>query len=109
LSRSASELDAIAAWVRKAKPRSGVYYRSVSYKYMDPETVLDGAGTAALSGRFASVGTKAVYLSESDSAASNEVTARKARLGGSSQISTDKYPRLVFRVAFDLRKLCAGG
>ena len=33
-------------------------------------------------GRFASPGTPAVYLSESDAAATNEVTGRKKRLGG---------------------------
>ena len=99
------ELDAIAAWVQKVQPRSGVFYRSVSYQYMDPETVLDGKGAMLYGGRFASVGTVAVYLAESDAVACHEVTARKARLGGAAQISLDKYPRIVFTVEFTLQKV----
>jgi RES domain-containing protein len=45
---------------------------------MKPETVLDGTGAAAHGGRFASPGTAAVYLSESDAVATNEVTGRKS-------------------------------
>ena len=100
-----NELDLIEAWARMAQPLSGVYYRSVEYRYMDPKTVLDGNGAATHGGRFASVGTKAVYLAESDSVASGEVTARKARLGGNAQISLDKYPRIVFSVAVTLKKV----
>jgi hypothetical protein len=47
LSLNPGELRAIEGWVRKARPKSGVYFRSVSYKYIDPEMVLDGAGTEA--------------------------------------------------------------
>ena len=79
LSRREGEL--IAAWTDKAQPLSGVYFRSVSYTFMKPETVLEGAGAAAHGGRFASPGTPAVYLSESDAVATNEVTGRKKRLG----------------------------
>jgi len=71
---------------------------------MDPLDVLSGAGARAYGGRFASVGTRAVYLSVTDSGASKEVTARKARLGGVGQINTDKYPRVVYAVGVDLRK-----
>jgi hypothetical protein len=35
---------------------------------------------------------------------SKEVTARKARLGGAAQISTDKYPRVVYAVAVNLKR-----
>ena len=72
---------------------------------MDPLTVLDGKGAEEHGGRFASVGTRAVYLSESDNVASSEVTARKARLGGSSHVTTGRYPRIVFRVSFDLKRV----
>jgi hypothetical protein len=34
----------IAAWVQKNQPHSDVFYRSVGYQYMDPETVLEGKG-----------------------------------------------------------------
>ena len=44
----------------------------------------------------------AVYLSSTDSGASKEVTARKARLGGTAQINTSKYPRVVYAVAVNL-------
>lgn len=72
---------------------------------MDPDTVFDGKGAAAYGGRFASVGTRAVYLAESDEVASSEVMARKARLSGDAQISIDKYPRIVFTVEFTLGRV----
>jgi RES domain-containing protein len=102
---SRSELDLIATWTHKVQPHSGVYFRSVSYKFMKPETVLDGAGAAAHGGRFASPGTAAIYLSESDAVATSEVTDRKKRLGGSALISVDKYPRVVLAVGFDLTRV----
>ena len=71
---------------------------------MDPRDVLSGAGTRTHGGRFAAVGTRAVYLSATDSGAGKEVTARKARLGGAAQISTDKYPRVVYAVAVSLKR-----
>jgi RES domain-containing protein len=85
LTLSRRERELIAAWTDKAQPLSGVYFRSVSYTFMKPETVLEGAGAAAHGGRFASPGTPAVYLSESDAVATNEVTGRKKRLGGATQ------------------------
>ena len=103
LSRRARAL--IAAWTDKAQPLSGVYFRSVSYTFMKPETVLEGAGAAAHGGCFASPGTPAVYLSESDAVATNEVTGRKKRLGGATLINVDKYTRVVFAVRFDLMRV----
>ena len=47
----------------------------------------------------------AVYLSESDAVATNEVTSRKKRLGGAALINVDKYPRVVFAVRFDLMRV----
>jgi hypothetical protein len=55
-------------------------------------------------GRFAPNGIRAFYFSTTDSGASKEVTARKSRLGGTAQISTGKYPRVVYAVAVDLQK-----
>jgi RES domain-containing protein len=71
---------------------------------MDPLDVLSGAGARARGRRFAPVGTCAVYLSATDSGASKEVTARKSRLGGVGQISTDKYPRVVYAIGVNLKK-----
>jgi hypothetical protein len=34
----------IAAWFQKKQPHSDVFYRSVGYRYMDPETFLEGKG-----------------------------------------------------------------
>lgn len=95
---------AIKHWMDQAVPLEGVYFRSVEYRYMDPKDVLSGAGTRKYGGRFAAVGMRAIYLSATDSGASKEVTARKARLGGAAQISTDKYPRVVYSVAVDLER-----
>ena len=101
---NARQRAAIKRWIGQAVPLKGVYFRSVEYRYMDPADVLSGAGTQAYGGRFAAVGTRAVYLSVTDSGASKEVTARKARLGGAAQISTDKYPRVVYAVALSLKR-----
>jgi RES domain-containing protein len=105
LSFHRAELEAIEAWTATAKPLGAVYYRSVEYRFMDPKEVLSGRGAALYGGRFASVGTPAVFLAESDSAASEEVLARKRRLGGSAQITLDKYPRIVFGVAVSLDRV----
>jgi RES domain-containing protein len=104
LTFNARQRAAIKRWIGQAVPLKGVYFRSVEYRYMDPADVLSGAGTQAYGGRFAAVGARAVYLSVTDSGASKEVTARKARLGGRTQISTDKYPRVVYAVAVMLKK-----
>jgi len=104
LSFNAKQHAAIKRWIDEAVPLKGVYFRSVEYRYMDPADVLSGAGTRAHGGRFAAVGTRAVYLSATDSGASKEVMARKARLGGAVQISTDKYPRVVYAVDVNLKR-----
>lgn len=101
---NAKQQRAIKRWIGRAAPLKGVFFRSVEYRYMDPIDVLSGAGARAYGGRFAPIGTRAVYLSVTDSGASKEVTARKSRLGGVGQISTDKYPRVVYAVAVDLKK-----
>jgi len=104
LTFNARQRAAIKRWMGQAVPLKGVYFRSVEYRYMDPADVLSGAGTRAHGGRFAAVGIRAVYLSATDSGASKEITARKARLGGAAQISTDKYPRVVYAVALSLKR-----
>lgn len=101
---NAKQRRAIKRWISCAAPIKGLFFRSVEYRYMDPVDVLSGAGTRAYGGRFAPIGTRAVYLSVTDSAGSKEVTARKSRLGGVGQISIDKYPRVVYAVAVDLKK-----
>jgi RES domain len=105
LTLTRDELNRVAAWTDKAQPFCDVYFRSVSYTFMDPETALNGRGTAVYGGRFASKGTAAVYLAESDAVATNEVTGRKKRLGGAALIGVDKYPRLVFAVRFELQRV----
>lgn len=105
MSFNARQRAAIRRWSEGAAPLEGTYFRSVEYRYMDPRDVLSGAGTRMYGGRFAPLGTRAVYLSASDSGAGKEVTARKARLGGAAQITTDKYPRVVYAVAVDLARV----
>ena len=101
---NARQRAAIKRWMGQAVPLKGVYFRSVEYRYMDPSDVLSGTGTRAHGGRFAAVGIRAVYLSATDSGASKEITARKARLGGAAQISADKYPRVVYAVVVNLKR-----
>jgi RES domain-containing protein len=104
LTFTAKQRAAIKHWMDQAVGLKGVYFRSVEYRFMDPKDVLSGGGTRKYGGRFAAVGTRAIYLSATDSGASKEVTARKARLGGAAQISIDKYPRVVYAVDVDLKR-----
>lgn len=104
MSFNSKQRASIKRWIDQAVPLKGIYFRSVEYRFMDPRDVLSGTGTRAYGGRFAAVGTRAVYLSATDSGASKEVTARKARLGGAAQITTDKYPRVVYAVAVSLKR-----
>ena len=101
---SAKQQRAIKRWISQAAPTKGHFFRSVEYRYMDPMDVLSGAGARTYGGRFAPIGTRAVYLSTTDAGASKEVTVRKSRLGGVGQISVEKYPRVVYAVAVDLKK-----
>lgn len=72
---------------------------------MNPTEVLSGMGTQTYGGRFATVGTRAVFLAGSDETATREVLARKKRLGNTSQITLAKYPRVVFAVSVTLQKV----
>ena len=101
---NAKQQRAIKRWISQAAPIKGLFFRSVEYRYMDPVDVLSGAGARAYGGRFAPIGTRAVYLSTTDAGASKEVTARRSRLGGVGQISVEKYPRVVYAVAVDLKR-----
>jgi RES domain-containing protein len=98
LSLTVEEQMALQKLIKHNEPLSGTYFRSVERRFMDPTEILNGRGTELYGGRFAPVGTKAVYLADSDVGASTEVLARKKRLGDSSQISLDKYPRVVYAV-----------
>jgi RES domain-containing protein len=86
----------LKAWVQTAKPFNEVYFRSVSFQYGLPQQVIDGRGSERSGNRFASKGTLAVYLSESEEVALAETTRRKNRLGGGALISIDKYPRITY-------------
>jgi RES domain-containing protein len=99
------ELAAIEGWTKKARPLAGLFYRSVEYRFMDPGEVLSGKGTELYGGRFAAAGTRAVYLAGSDTTASQEVLARKKRLGNASQITLAKYPRVVFALSVSLQRV----
>jgi RES domain-containing protein len=103
LTFTAKQRAAIESWIGTAASVEAVFFRSVERRYMDPAHVLSGEGTAAYGGRFAAVGIRAVYLSTTDSGATKETTERKSRLGGSAQISTANYPRIVYAVEVKLQ------
>jgi RES domain-containing protein len=105
LSLTADEIAELKRWIKRRRPLKGIYYRSVEYRFMNPDEVLNGRGTQLYGGRFAEMGVKAVYLAASDFGASKEVLARKKRLGGQAQIAIDKYPRVVFGVDVALEKV----
>lgn len=98
MSLTVAEQTALHKLIKRAEPLSGTYFRSVERRFMDPTEILNGRGTELYGGRFAPIGMKAVYLADSDGGASAEVLARKKRLGGASQISLDKYPRVIYAV-----------
>lgn len=100
---TAKQRAAIESWIGSATSVEDTFFRSVERRYMDPDDVLSGEGTVASGGRFAAIGVRAVYLSTTDTGASKETTARKSRLGGSAQISTARYPRIVFAVTIKLQ------
>jgi len=105
LSLTVAEEAALHKLIKRAEPLSGTYYRSVERRFMDPTEILNGRGTELYGGRFAPMGMKAVYLADSDGGASAEVLARKKRLGGASQISLDKYPRVIYTVDVTLDRV----
>lgn len=105
MSLTVAEQTTLKELIRKRKPISGTYFRSVERRFLNPLQILSGRGTELHGGRFAPVGTKGVYLADSDAGASAEVLARKKRLGGASQISLDKYPRAVFAIDVELERV----
>jgi RES domain-containing protein len=105
LSLTVAEQTALHKLIKRAELLSGTYYRSVERRFMDPTRILNGRGTELYGGRFAPIGIKAVYLADSDGGASAEVLARKKRLGGASQISLDRYPRVIYAVDVTLDRV----
>jgi RES domain-containing protein len=85
-----------------AKPLSGVFFRAVEFRWMHPDDVTSGAGAARLGGRFVPVGTKALYVSDSEETLLHEIALRKRRLGGKALIDLDRYPRVTFRIDLTL-------
>jgi len=71
---------------------------------MHPDDVMSGAGAAKLGGRFVGIGTKAVYVSDSEETLLQEIAVRKSRLGEKALIDLDKYPRVTFRIDLQLER-----
>jgi RES domain-containing protein len=86
-------LDRLAA---DATSLEGFYFRSVDRRFAHPDDVLSGEGPRRNGGRFASVGSRAIYASDTEETALAEVSARKRRLGGRAQIDLKDYPRVTF-------------
>lgn len=105
MSLTVAEQTALHKLIKRAEPLSGTYFRSVERRFMDPTEILNGRGTELYGGRFAPIGMKAVYLADSDGGASAEVLGRKKRLGGASQISLDKYPRVIYSIDVTLNRV----
>src|SRR3974390_3458344 len=55
-----------------ATPLSGVFFRAVEFRWMHPDDVMSGAGTAKLGGRFASGGNRALYVLDSEETCSRK-------------------------------------
>ena len=69
---------------------------------MHPDDVMSGAGAAKLGGRFVAIGTKALYVSDSEKTLLQEISERKRRLGGKALIDLERYPRVTFRIDLKL-------
>jgi RES domain-containing protein len=65
-----------------AKPLSGIFFRAVEFRWMHPDDVMSGAGAAKLGGRFVSLGTRALYVSDSEETLFQEIAVRKRRWAG---------------------------
>ena len=87
-----------------AEPFEGVCFRSVELAWAHPDDVISGEGTRLQGGRFAAVGTRAVYGSLEEETATREVTARKTRLGGTAIISLRDYPRLTYLLSIEAKR-----
>lgn len=105
MSLTVAEQTALQVLINKRKPISGIYFRSVERRFMDPSQLLSGRGTELYGNRFAPIGMRGVFLADSDPGASMEVLARKKRLGGAPQITLDKYPRVIFAVDVELERV----
>lgn len=86
------------ALIAGACPLAGIFYRSVEFRWMHPDDLVSGSGTAKLGGRFAAPGTRAVYASDSEETVLREISIRRQRLGGRAQIDVDRWPRVTFRL-----------
>jgi RES domain-containing protein len=71
----------LAELATTAGPLSGIFFRAVEFRWMHPDDVMSGAGAAKLGGRFGSVGTRALYVSESEETLLREIAVRKAPVG----------------------------
>ena len=100
-SKKQRSLDDLAT---TAKPLSGIFFRAVEFRWMHPDDVMSGAGAAKLGGRFVPVGTRALYVSDSEETLLQEIAGRKRRLGGKALIDLDKYPRVTFRIDLKLER-----
>jgi RES domain-containing protein len=100
-SRQTELLDNLAAG---AMPLSGMFFRAVEFRWMHPDDVMSGGGAAKLGGRFAAIGTRALYVSDSEETLLQEIAERKARLGGKALVDLDKYPRVTFRIDLKMER-----
>lgn len=89
---------------RGASPLERSFFRSVEMRHAHPDDVLSGEGTRRNGGRFARPGVRAVYLAGDEETALCEVTARKQRLAGHSQIQLTDYPRVTYVVRVRLKR-----
>ena len=94
-------LDQLAA---SPKPFNKTCVRSVAAEWGAPDDVISGEGTRMSGWRLAPVGVRAVYASLDEETATREVTGRKKRMSGNAIISDDAYPRMTYRIAFDIER-----
>jgi hypothetical protein len=82
--------------ITNAAPLNGTFFRSVAFRYFQPDDLISGEGTRQYGGRFVPVGVRAVFPSAEEETALREVTQRKTTLGGERQIDVGEYPRMIY-------------
>jgi RES domain-containing protein len=88
-------LDGLAA---TAKSVEDTFFRSVEITYAVPDDVVSGEGARLNGGRFAPIGTRAVFASLDEETAVREAMGRRRRLAGTPPVDFKAYPRLTYLI-----------
>lgn len=108
MSLTAAEQTALRDLVRKCKPVSGTYFRSVERRFMDPMEVLNGPTALSSTEDVLHPPAREESIWRTPMRAPRQkCSPARSGSGGASQISLDKYPRVVFAVDAELERVAS--